>query len=99
MASTKDPAGEHTTDDDKAAAGAAKLFDIRRIVGGLLLLYGVILRVACLVDGPSASKKAAGIDINIWTGLGMAVFGAFFLFWMQLRPLPVEKPAEPEDHS
>ena len=79
---------------------AASLFDIRRIIGGLFLLYGLILLVAGILDGASASKKAAGIDINVWTGLGMAVFGALFLLWMRLKPLtpePVPDESAPAD--
>ncbi len=101
MASTRNSAGDHSN-DNKNASGAAELVDVRRIIGGLVLPYGVILLVAGLVDGPAASKKAAGIDISIWTGPGMAVFGAFFLLWMRLRPLPdgqlKEEPVGSEDH-
>lgn len=80
---------------DKAAS-AARLFDIRRIIGGLFSLYGVILLVAGLLDGEDASKQAAGIDINIWTGLGMLVTGLLFLLWMRLNPVEAPDPADRE---
>jgi len=81
-----------TPPDDNATgstedAAAAQLFDIRRIIGGLFVLYGVVLIVAGIFDGASAEEQAAGIDINVWAGLGMALTGAFFLVWMWLRPL------------
>ena len=79
--------------EDKAAS-AARLFDIRRIIGGLFVLYGVILLITGLVDGAAASKQAAGIDINIWTGLGMLVAGLLFLLWMRLNPVEAPKPTE-----
>ena len=60
--------------DDRSAA--ARLFDIRRIIGGLFVLYGVILFVAGLVDGADAKEQAADIDINVWTGLAMLAFGS-----------------------
>ena len=78
--------------EDKAAS-AARLFDIRRIIGGLFVLYGVILLIAGVVDGQSASDQAAGIDINVWTGLGMLALGIFFLVWMVLRPVDAPEPA------
>ncbi len=81
---------------DESAASAARLFDIRRIIGGLFTLYGLILFVAGLVDGADASKKAAGIDINIWTGLGMLVLGLLFLLWMRLNPVEAPEPADDE---
>ncbi|MER6508248.1 hypothetical protein AB0C33_49915 [Nonomuraea sp. NPDC048881] len=51
--------------------------DIRMVIGGLFLLYGVILVVAGLL----------GDAVNLWTGLPMAVFGAAFVLWARLRPL------------
>ena len=82
--------------EDKAAT-AARLFDIRRIIGGLFVLYGVILLITGIVDGAEASKQAAGIDINIWTGLGMLVAGLLFLLWMRLNPVQAPKPADDDD--
>ena len=73
--------------DDRSAA--ARLFDIRRIIGGLFVLYGAILFVAGLVDGADAKEQAADIDINIWTGLGMLLLGLGMLAWMALRPVDV----------
>jgi hypothetical protein len=75
---------EHAADETSAAA---RLFDIRRVIGGLFVLYGLVLLVAGLLDGAEASEQAAGIDINVWTGLGMAATGAAFLFWMWRRPV------------
>ncbi len=72
---------------------AARLFDIRRIIGGLFSLYGIVLLVAGVVDGSSAADKAAGIDINVWTGLGMLVFGLAMLLWMRLSPVEAPEPA------
>ena len=71
---------------DEAQSSAARLFDIRRIIGGLFTLYGVLVLGAGIVDGSAASKKAAGIDINLWTGIAMLVFGLLMLLWMMLSP-------------
>ncbi|WP_165959559.1 MULTISPECIES: hypothetical protein [Nonomuraea] len=49
--------------------------DIRLVIGGLFLLYGVILIVAGL----------AGEAVNLWTGLAMAVFGGAFVVWSRVR--------------
>ena len=75
------------SEQDDRSASAARLFDIRRIIGGLFVLYGAILVVAGVVDGADAKKQAADIDINVWTGLAMLALGFFFLGWMWLRPL------------
>ena len=81
-----DPEIERT---QEAKSSAASLFDIRRIIGGLFTLYGVLVLGAGLVDGSDAKAKAAGIDINIWTGLGMLLLGLGMLAWMALRPVDV----------
>jgi len=68
------------------SATAARLFDIRRIIGGLFVVYGVIVTITGLTDDDAAIDKAQGININLWTGLGMLILGVFFLAWLKLRP-------------
>jgi hypothetical protein len=68
-------------------AHAANLFDLRRIIGGLFLLYGAILTVTGLGDSDAEIAKAAGVHINLVAGLGMLALGAFFVTWGLLRPL------------
>jgi hypothetical protein len=80
--------------DDTNGSRISKLFDIRLIVGGLLTLYGVILTIKGAVDSAPAIHKAAGIRLNLWTGLGLLVVGLGMLAWMRLRPLP---PPQPDD--
>src|SRR3954451_24009391 len=63
------------------------LFDLRLLIGALLSLYGVILIVVGVLDGRSQVAKAAGVRINLWTGIGLLVVGLLFLLWMRLRPL------------
>jgi hypothetical protein len=68
-------------------AQAANLFDLRRIIGGLFLLYGAILTVTGLGDSHAEIAKAAGVHINLIAGLGMLALGGFFVAWGLLRPL------------
>jgi hypothetical protein len=51
--------------------------DIRLVIGGLFLVYGVILIIA----------GALGSPINLWTGLAMAVFGGTFVIWARVKRL------------
>lgn len=83
--SEKDVQREVTELEGKSAT-AARLFDIRRIIGGLFVLYGVIVTIVGLTDDDAAIDKAQGININLWTGLGMLLLGLFFLAWLKLRP-------------
>ena len=73
--------------DAATAAKAANRFDIRRIIGGLFLLYGLILAVVGLVGSEEVKNKAAGINVNLWTGLAMLAFGAMMVAWALLRPV------------
>jgi len=77
--------------DEVAVAKAANRFDIRRLIGGLFMLYGLILLVLGLVGSHHVKTKAAGINVNLWTGLAMLVFGALMVFWALSRPT-VPKP-------
>lgn len=69
-----------------AKSAASKLFDIRLLIGGLFVVYGVMLTVAGFVVGPAQIAKAAGINMNLWLGLGMLVVGVLFLLWRRLSP-------------
>ncbi|MDO0914257.1 hypothetical protein QQM39_26535 [Streptomyces sp. DT2A-34] len=84
--SEKDVLREVTELEGKSAT-AARLFDIRRIIGGLFVIYGVIVTIAGLTDDDAAIDKAEGVNINLWTGLGMLLLGLFFLVWLKLRPI------------
>ncbi|MEU1436133.1 hypothetical protein ACFYPA_29790 [Streptomyces sp. NPDC005775] len=71
---------------EKKSATAARLFDIRRIIGGLFVVYGVIVTIAGINPSDADLKKAEGVHINLWTGLAMLALGLFFLVWLKLRP-------------
>ncbi|MCX5381962.1 hypothetical protein [Streptomyces sp. NBC_00083] len=86
---------DEVTELERKSASAARLFDIRRIIGGLFTLYGVIVTVAGVMASDADLKKAQGININLWTGLGMLALGVFFLTWLKLRPLAPPDPETP----
>lgn len=77
---------KEVSDLEKKSATAARLFDIRRIIGGLFVVYGVIVTIAGINPSDADLKKAEGVHINLWTGLAMLALGLFFLVWLKLRP-------------
>ncbi|MDQ2838088.1 MAG: hypothetical protein M3Y42_10245 [Actinomycetota bacterium] len=77
-------------DEGTPASAAAKLFDIRLLIGALFTLYGLMLTVAGLFTSSADRQKASGININLWLGIGMLVVGLLFLLWRRLRPLRIE---------
>ena len=80
--------------DARRAAKAARLFDIRRLIGGLFLIYGVILVVLGLGESDASIEKSAGMNVNLWAGLGMLVLSALFIAWGLLRPLSADPDLE-----
>src|ERR1043165_7264013 len=79
------------------------LFDIRRIIGALFVLYGILLTIVGILDGQEALQKALGVRINLWVGIGMLIIGLVFLIWERLRPATLEfrdeDPARGADHG
>ena len=60
----------------------------------LLLNATILVLVAVGLVQPEA-EKSAGVNINLWAGIGMLVFAAAFLTWARLRPITVpEEPTE-----
>jgi hypothetical protein len=86
MANEPDAAAEPEI-DEATAAKAANRFDIRRIIGGLFLLYGLILTVVGIVGSDEVKNKAAGINVNLWTGLAMLAVGVLMVVWALTRPV------------
>lgn len=72
----------------------AGLFDIRSIIGLLLGIYGVILVVTSFFTSDKQLAKADGVDVNLWTGLGLVVASIVFIAWARLRPIVV--PDDPD---
>ena len=73
--------------DTTSTRRAANLFDLRRIIGGVFVLYGVVLTILGLFDSQEEIDRAAGVNINLYAGLGMLVFGLLMLTWALTRPL------------
>lgn len=78
--------------EEERRAAAARLFDVRRVIGGLFVVYGLIVGGIGLFDGQSAIEKAEGVRINLWSGIAMLVLGLLFLAWQWLRPAVAPEP-------
>jgi hypothetical protein len=70
-----------------SAKAASQLFDLRTVIAVLFGVYGIVLTVMGLFTGEAELAKAGGININLWSGIGMILAAAFFLVWVRLRPL------------
>jgi hypothetical protein len=66
---------------------ATSLLDIRRIIGSVLGIYGVLLVGAGVFGDHEVKNKAAGVNINLWVGLALLVACGLFWAWASTRPL------------
>lgn len=80
------------------------LMDLRAWVAALFFTFGMMLTVygLCFVTQEDVAK-AAGVNLDLWTGLGMLVFAMAFLVWLMARPPEVGEakigdPAEEVDY-
>ncbi|AKN72448.1 MULTISPECIES: hypothetical protein [Streptomyces] len=98
---TEEDVQREVSELETKSATAARIFDLRRIIGGLFVVYGVIVTITGITDSQAAIDKAEGVNINLWTGIGMLLLGIFFLAWLKLRPTPPPVPPEglPEERG
>ncbi|MBH1935389.1 hypothetical protein I5Q34_14085 [Streptomyces sp. AV19] len=76
----------------------ARPFDIRLVLGGLFTVYGVLVTAAGIAASDEDLAKAQGVNINLWTGLGLLALGGVFLLWLRWRPGgPPRSGERPED--
>lgn len=101
MTEQEQPLGVSGAEDrpvsDEEEAEAARMqnrFDIRRLIGALFALYGLILTVLGIFGTSHVKNKAAGINIDLWTGLGMLVFAGLMIFWALARPVSTARPED-----
>ncbi|MFR9775194.1 hypothetical protein ACL02O_03945 [Micromonospora sp. MS34] len=91
-----DPLVEET-EEERDRSAAARLFDIRRVIGGLFVAYGLIVGLIGLFDSAAEIDKAQGVRINLWAGLVMLVFGLAMLGWQWVSPNRPPKPHHGEE--
>ncbi len=77
-------------EEEEHAARMANRFDVRRIIGALFLVYGVVLTILGIAGSHAVKTKAAGIDIDLWAGLAMLVVGVLMIAWALLSPVRPE---------
>ena len=87
-----EPTSDELQPKDAPASAASKLFDLRVLIGALFTFYGIALTIYGFFTSPEEIAKAAGININLWLGIGMLILGLLFLLWAKVAPV-VHDPA------
>lgn len=79
---------------------AAGIFDVRNIIAALFAIYGVVLTIMGIVNFTDTdSRKANGVNLNLWSGLAMIVVAVLMGLWAGLRPILVPVEDETADKS
>jgi hypothetical protein len=83
---------------EKASSAAASLFDLRTVIAILFAFYGVVLTIMGFVTAtPENTEKSGGLNLNLWTGIGMLVLAAIFVVWARMKPLEAAAPPADAD--
>ncbi|MGW5648055.1 hypothetical protein ACWEV3_42305 [Saccharopolyspora sp. NPDC003752] len=78
----------------RSSGRTAGAFDIRTVIALLFAIYGVVIAIVGVVQPQAEIDKSAGVNINLWAGIGMFVFAVVFVAWARLRPIVVPDEAE-----
>jgi len=65
--------------------------DLRIPIGGMFAIFGAILIVYGLVSDPAMYERSLGINVNLWWGIVLLLFGLVML-WLAYR---ASKPKTP----
>ena len=66
--------------------------DIRIPIGLMFSIFGVMITIFGIYTNASIDmyKKSLGINMNLWMGIGMLVFGLFMLLLVKLAKAKTE---------
>ena len=84
----------HSDEQEIREAKLANRFDIRRLIGAVFVVYGAILTALGIFGSSHVKNKAAGLNIDLWAGIGMLVFAALMIAWALLRPVEPDPPEQ-----
>jgi len=84
--------------DDKVSSAASSLFDLRTVIAVLFGFYGIVLTIMGIFTAtPENTAKSGGINLNLWTGIGMIILAVIFVVWARMKPLHAEAPPPDAD--
>lgn len=55
-------------------------FDLRFPIGLLFTIFGILLTGYGLVSDPAIYQRSLGINVNLWWGIFLLLFGLLMLF-------------------
>ena len=70
------------------------MLDIRWPIGLMFTLVGALLLLAGLLSSPEAYQRSLGININLWWGLLLLVFGGLMTLFAWRGNKPTEESSD-----
>ena len=61
-------------------------FDIRLPIGLMFSLFGALLTVYGLISSREIYERSLGINVNLWWGGALLIFGLLMLFFALRKP-------------
>jgi hypothetical protein len=57
--------------------------DIKLPIGLMFVIFGIMLTIFGLATGSDSEMyaRSLGVNINLWSGIGMLIFGSIMLFF------------------
>lgn len=77
----------------------AGLFDLRYVLALLFIIYGVVVAIMGATPSQEELDKAAGWNLNLWSGVIMIIVALLFAGWAKWRPVKVTVEDEGEDEQ
>jgi hypothetical protein len=77
----------------------SRFFDLRFAIASLFTLFGIIVTATGLAASEEDLVKAEGVNLSLWTGIGMLVLAGVFWIWLLVAPLEVPTGHEELDES
>ena len=68
--------------------------DVRIPIGGMFTIFGIVLIGYGLMSDPAIYQRSLGINVNLWWGLVLLVFGMAML-WLAYRAYQRSGPKNP----
>jgi hypothetical protein len=72
--------------------------DIRTPIGLMFTILGVMVTGYGLVSDPAIYQRSLGLNVNLWWGLALLVFGLLFL-WLGRKGTSAMHPADAETRA
>lgn len=85
------------TTNDKEALRRARLYDLRSAIAALFTVFGVLVAITGLFASEEDLAKAEGVNLSLWTGLGMLALAAVFWIWLFVVPPDIPTGHEASD--